>query len=1283
MGVRAFDNHDRELIAFGRPLTLIAGPNGVGKTTIIECLRYATTGDLPPNSKGGAFVHDPRMSGEREVLAQVKLSFYSTNGVQMVCTRSMQLTAKKTTQTFKTLEGQLLAVDGDKKQTVSSRCADLDVQVPFSLGVSSAVLNYVIFCHQEDSLWPLAEPAIVKKRFDEIFEATKFTKALDNLKSLKKDYTTDIKVQEKTAQYLQADKERAEKIRLRIGELSGTISNYETECSNLKEQIESSTIRLNKLFEITRGFEQKSNQLSQLKDNQKHMKNSIEVLLQGLEVIDSETEKIEQDLEAYDSHEQSLQEAYDNLQKLKQEKQTKIQDIRRNHSKLMLKQGKIEAEYEEFQRHQNLLENLATEVHSKYGSSSQELEKHLSDIVAESASRYEKAKTDHREKENSIQSEVNQATATKLQIEQQKLSIKAELDKLESAQKEVLHDINKLAANRTESPVEHHESLLSEYKDKAEASRKRLDEIAEKGEAEQEKLNNLSLQADIESLNRSLTKATLHFSERSKLSVLKENAEKKTKALESMQKSLRPKFEEILGKQLSVHTFEKDFTVQKESITTNLESSLKELQSLSEKVGILDSNQKAKTTDLQNLRSQAESIKTQIEQAIEAPISSFDNILEELEEDLHVATQNSEQSSFTAQFYEAAKANASANSCCLLCQRSMTESETSQFEEFLSAKIKQMPLTKEEAQASLQETTQEVTKLRNLKPQQARFKELTEVEIPAVENQLKDLAGKCTDERKKQDALSLKVNEFKEEIAKLDTLQKGVTDIAQTVKDLSLITSEIDTLSDPTVTQEIETPQTIQQKLEDLNEKFRRSQRKLQDLNDAEAFAKEEISKWTNLASKQQLQLKDLQLEEQDIKVKQGKLGEIRVQLEQQREKPQKLEGELSAALKQLEASEEKLRLAKIESAKIEKQLSSAQSDGQTILSEFTRLKAKIDVFESNFGKDPLSDINKSVEETQKLLDTESAGLNTLEDKLTAADRRITDFRGQKRVLQDNLQLRKYRKDVAELDAAIETLAKELSDNDKDDYEHQTLALQDECAKLNSTYASKLGEIKQIEEQVLRSERELETEYATVQEDSRRATVKLESTVVATDDLTKYWRALDAAIMKYHSVKMLEINRVLDELWKKTYKGTDVDTIMIKGESESKGARAYNYRVCMVKQDTELDMRGRCSAGQKVLASVIIRLALSECFGASCGLIVLDEPTTNLDRENSEALARSLSAIIESRQAQHNFQLIVISHDEHFLSCMNASAYCDHFYRIDRDMRQMSRIERLPIGMLQ
>ena len=51
----------------------------------------------------------------------------------------------------------------------------MDAEIPQLLGVSKAVLENVIFCHQEDSYWPLAEPAALKKKFDDIFEATRLT----------------------------------------------------------------------------------------------------------------------------------------------------------------------------------------------------------------------------------------------------------------------------------------------------------------------------------------------------------------------------------------------------------------------------------------------------------------------------------------------------------------------------------------------------------------------------------------------------------------------------------------------------------------------------------------------------------------------------------------------------------------------------------------------------------------------------------------------------------------------------------------------------------------------------------------------------------------------------------------------------------------------------------------------------------------------------------------------------------------------------------------------------
>lgn len=48
----------------------------------------------------------------------------------------------------------------------------------------------------------------------------------------------------------------------------------------------------------------------------------------------------------------------------------------------------------------------------------------------------------------------------------------------------------------------------------------------------------------------------------------------------------------------------------------------------------------------------------------------------------------------------------------------------------------------------------------------------------------------------------------------------------------------------------------------------------------------------------------------------------------------------------------------------------------------------------------------------------------------------------------------------------------------------------------------------------------------------------------------------------------------------------DIETIEIRSDEDEGGImktrRSYNYRVVMIKGDTALDMRGRCSAGQKV-----------------------------------------------------------------------------------------------------
>ena len=168
--------------------------------------------------------------------------------------------------------------------------------------------------------------------------------------------------------------------------------------------------------------------------------------------------------------------------------------------------------------------------------------------------------------------------------------------------------------------------------------------------------------------------------------------------------------------------------------------------------------------------------------------------------------------------------------------------------------------------------------------------------------------------------------------------------------------------------------------------------------------------------------------------------------------------------------------------------------------------------------------------------------------------------------------------------------------------------------------------------------------------------IEVETNSLAVQDLEVYYNALDKALLRYHGMKIQEINKIIKELWSSTYRGEDITNIRLTSDQEtnSRSTRSYNYRVVMTKGTTELDMRGRCSAGQRVLASLVIRLALAETFGLNFGVMALDEPTTNLDFENKRGLAISLARIISQRSTQDNFQLVVITHDEDFVGMLKS-----------------------------
>ncbi|XP_039301104.1 DNA repair protein RAD50-like [Nilaparvata lugens] len=111
------------------------------------------------------------MGNSSETMALIKLRIFDVHSKPVVVSRTMKNTQKLKSMEFKTIDQTITY----EKNTISNRCIDTDEQMCNFIGVSKPILNYVIFCHQEQSCWPMEEGKTVKERFDQIFDADNTT----------------------------------------------------------------------------------------------------------------------------------------------------------------------------------------------------------------------------------------------------------------------------------------------------------------------------------------------------------------------------------------------------------------------------------------------------------------------------------------------------------------------------------------------------------------------------------------------------------------------------------------------------------------------------------------------------------------------------------------------------------------------------------------------------------------------------------------------------------------------------------------------------------------------------------------------------------------------------------------------------------------------------------------------------------------------------------------------------------------------------------------------------
>jgi DNA repair protein RAD50 len=168
----------------------------------------------------------------------------------------MSVNYLKEKQQFKTIDTTVRTLDeyGNPTDEGSNQIEMVNVEMANAMGVSKAILNNVIFCHQEDSAWPLDEGQKLKSKFDAIFGTTEYNKAIDKILKFRKDYQEKLRLCVQEKRFLEETKNDADRKQLDFDILKTKHAKMEDKIEELELAIKPIEDRLSVLLTIEKNY---------------------------------------------------------------------------------------------------------------------------------------------------------------------------------------------------------------------------------------------------------------------------------------------------------------------------------------------------------------------------------------------------------------------------------------------------------------------------------------------------------------------------------------------------------------------------------------------------------------------------------------------------------------------------------------------------------------------------------------------------------------------------------------------------------------------------------------------------------------------------------------------------------------------------------------------------------------------------------------------------------------------------------------------------------------------
>ena len=1265
-GIRSFSPSSDQRVEFYSPLTLIVGTNGAGKTTIIECLKFSTTGDFPPGAdRGKAFVHDPKIQNSRVVRGDIQLRFLNSNGLVTEVARSLQVSGK----TFKQTDAAIkIHKDDGTKESITRKCIDINKEIPDLLGVSSAILDCVIFCHQEESHWPLMESSELKKRFDAIFATTDYANILVSLKGRKRDLKECLEGvrPERAALAVQLKqfyewRERHSSLLHQCNDDDAWIEEMESEVDKLRTKIDKVNARGEAQSHLRQQWWNANTAAEMAERDANVLLKQLSVQLDDdLPALQLQMHRLEEQVQegqrqaTLDSRPHLTPETLQAWRMAIQQKKSQIaigeehaRQRRQAQQQASLYLSEVQTvhawpfEEEEEKGKGKGKESVAWWLRDDWQGEREAIVSHVQTVTHQQQTAFRQAEAAWQQELTKRQDTLSAASIAMAtasgslqQCQQQLQAIAADCSQWEA----------QLAAGDP-SPTA---SSLPQLREALE------DAVSAQTTWQQEHLQWEQLFREADTAREQWQRALQQWAQ-----LRLEVGAEETDALDDLPiwltkfTNLLPQWEEEAGE---ARQKERESAIAMHAAATTLSQCREEVERAGSKFHAIQTqcaeaggawralwaasdpdSTKTKQTKMmmKNKNHQEESTipdHAHVPEALEVLTAEIETAEQQLREQeaLHQVTLQ----------WKASNAEH-----CPLCHQPAGETVRSTLwaEETpatpgsqMRAQVDQKRKRQMQLRDALPHWYQHVSLLTQ---QQQQQEQLTAAQAAATSADLQATLtqGQWTEAHQVCVKAEAQLNGGKHHLQQLQALQM-----------------EVPSGGDPT------------QRYEALLSQRSELQQQGTAWQAAVGSCKDQVQK-AEREEGQRLHLSQLLLRGQ------SHLGECRQAVESAEESVRETAARKQAAEEALEAWQAN---SQDKRAQLKERVAVAE-EVQKKVREVLELPGDSQR-EMEGLRDAVLDLERKVTQGEQHLQQQQSH----REQQLAEVHRLTTLQ---QVVKDNMQWRQKSQEAESLRRQANQLHGELDEgNESDDVSAEDLnGLKESLRELEASIHVRAGlrqgrstELERLAAQVQGQER------AGLEQAARKQHLAAATLDMAMHDVDDYMSALDKALILFHAQKMAEINLILRDLWMSTYRGHDIDCIQICSDEKTDKRGSYHYRVVMIRGDSQLDMRGRCSAGQKVLACILIRLALAEAFCGQCGILALDEPTTNLDYANIIALAAALNQLLQSRAHQKSFQLLIITHDEDFVRMLHPNQLADYFYRVTKDDDGCSVIDKIGIEHL-